>query len=65
MRSAAQKQRMDERYAARFAADKAKYRRSQPCKDEQSVVDYHDGSCLRCGAAQGEACLEKHLIVKQ
>lgn len=31
---------------------------SQPCKDEQHVVN-HDGSCLRCCAAQGERCLEK------
>lgn len=31
---------------------------SQPCKDEQRLVN-HDGSCLRCCAAQGERCLEK------
>lgn len=32
------------------------HRLSQPCKNEGFVQVAQDGSCLRCGAGQGEAC---------
>lgn len=33
--------------------------REQPCKERSRFV-HHDGSCLRCGAVQGEACPQHH-----
>lgn len=34
-----------------------KHRLAQPCKNQGSAeVNGGDGSCLRCGADQGEAC---------
>lgn len=36
----------------------ARRRAAQPCKDKQPEVA-QDGSCLRCGASQGEACHDR------
>ncbi len=33
-----------------------KTRLAKPCKNKQAEVDPWDGSCLRCGAVQGETC---------
>lgn len=53
--SAWEQRQMDIKSGEELDRHARKLRLAQPCKNEQPMVDA-GGSCLRCGADQGEVC---------
>lgn len=51
-----QQRQMDAAYSKHMDSVDRQRRKKEPCKNEGNAEVASDGSCLRCGADQGEAC---------